>query len=188
MKYFSMFSGIGGFELAIHQSFPNAQCVGFSEIDKYAIQIYKKHFPEHKNYGNATGIVPEEIPDFDLLTFGWPCQDNSIAGKRKGQAVDTRSGLLHQAVRILRAKKPKYFIAENVPGLFSVTEGRDFYETIRLFTDSGYDVQWQVLDTRWVLPQNRQRIYFVGHLREKPRPQIFPIGENDKISVEGGGG
>jgi DNA (cytosine-5)-methyltransferase 1 len=248
MKYFSMFSGIGGFELAIEQAYGvhsekdseriwqknketirskksecnyegnsgldssetgscqhhirssdrQPYCVGFSEIDKYAIQIYKNHFPErtikigdeeitlHKNYGDASGVVPEEIPDFDLLTFGWPCQDNSIAGKRKGQSCDTRSGLLYQAVRILRAKKPKYFIAENVPGLFSVSEGRDFYETIRMFTDSGYDVQWQVLNTRWFLPQNRERIFFVGHLMSERRPEVFPVGEGDIVVNEEG--
>jgi DNA (cytosine-5)-methyltransferase 1 len=209
MRYFEMFAGIGGFRLGIDRacserenselrvqdnehsrcnksSQPNQSkigrdntCIGYSEINKYAIQIYENHFKGTKNYGDATRIIPEEIPDFGLLAFGWPCTDNSIAGKRKGQTVNTRSGLLSQAVRVLRTKKPNYFIAENVPGLFSVAGGRDFYKTIKMFTDSGYDCQWQVLNTRWFLPQNRKRIFFVGHLRGTCRPKVFPIGEDD---------
>jgi DNA (cytosine-5)-methyltransferase 1 len=79
---------------------------------------------------------------------------------------------------------PRYFLAENVPGLFSVSDGEDFYEAIRLFTDSGYDVQWQVLNTRWFLPQNKERIIFVGHLRGTGRPQVFPIGETGRTYPE----
>lgn len=127
--------------------------------------------------GDLQAIDPADIPTPDILTFGWPCQDNSYSGKRAGQREGTRSGLLFEAVRILRSKKPKYFIAENVPGLFSVNDGYDFYEALRLFADAGYDVQWQVLDTRWFLPQNRKRIIFVGHLIGQRRPKIFPIGE-----------
>lgn len=175
-----MFSGIGGFELAIKNQMPEWECVGFSEIDKSAVQVYREHFLSHKNYGDARAIDLSQLPSFDLLTFGWPCQDNSLAGKRKGQRSGTRSGLLHEALRILNGKKPRYFIAENVPGLFSVNEGLDFYETIGLFADAGYDVQWQVLNTAWFLPQTRERIYFVGHLGGTSRPEIFPIGEGDE--------
>jgi len=127
--------------------------------------------------GDLQAIDPADVPTADIVTFGWPCQDNSVSGKRAGQKEGTRSGLLFEAVRILRAKKPKYFIAENVPGLFSVNDGRDFYEALRLFADAGYDCQWQVCDCRWFLPQNRKRIIFVGHLIGNRRPQIFPIGE-----------
>jgi DNA (cytosine-5)-methyltransferase 1 len=127
--------------------------------------------------GDLQAIDPASIPDADVITFGWPCQDNSVSGKRAGQKEGTRSGLLFEAVRILRAKKPKYFLAENVPGLFSVNDGRDFYTAIRMFTDAGYDVQWQILDTRQFLPQNRKRIIFVGHLIGNRRPEVFPIGE-----------
>lgn len=210
MRYFSLFSGIGGFELGIQKAIetinlrsiqqenserPKTQhslankldgweCVGYSEINKYAIQIYKKHFPRCKNYGNAKRIVPEELPNFDLFTFGWPCQDNSIAGKRKGQGADTRSGLLFEAIRILWAKKPKYFIAENVEGLFSVNEGYDFYTTIEMFADIGYDCQWQLLNTSWFLPQNRKRIFFIGHIRGQYRPKIFPIQTTNRTYSE----
>lgn len=156
------------------------QCVWPNELDKYACAIYRYHYSEICEADIKT-VDASTIPDFDLLTFGWPCQDNSIAGQRAGQGAGTRSGLLIEAIRVLRIKKPKYFIAENVPGLFSVNAGLDFYETIKMFTETGYDVQWQVLNTRWFLPQNRERIYFVGHLRGIPRPQIFPIGETNGL-------
>ena len=79
MKYLSLFSGIGGFELGINDVFPNAQCVGYSEIDKYAIKVYQSHFPEHKNYGDIKDIDINSLPDFDMLVGGFPCHDLSIA-------------------------------------------------------------------------------------------------------------
>ena len=172
-------NGRGGRECPLHRVWAN-------EIDKYACQVYRYRFRQSIFALNSKlcqqdirTVDVNSIPDCEIVTFGWPCQDNSIAGKRKGQSGDTRSGLLFEAMRIIGAKKPDYFIAENVSGLFSVNEGRDFYETLRVFADAGYDCQWQVLNTRWFLPQNRERIYFVGHLRGQPRPEVFPVGESD---------
>ena len=211
MRVFSLFAGIGGFELGIQRAYASQTArlqqndknslpgrtdtrkplmgtqpffVGYSEINKPAISCYKRHFKKTKNFGNVSRISTRTLPDFDLLTFGWPCQDNSIAGKRKGQKRGTRSGLLFEAVRILRSKKPKYFIAENVPGLFSIDRNRGFYETLRLFSDIGYEYQWQVLNTIWFLPQNRERIYIVGHLRGNRRPEIFPIPSSGETSFK----
>ena len=177
MKHFDLFSGIGGFSLALREVYPDAETIGYSEIDKYAIQIYEKHFPGIKNYGDIRLIQERELPDFDLVTFGFPCQDLSIAGKRKG-LVGERSSLFHEAIRIINFKRPKYFIFENVAGLFSSHEGKDFVEILQTITDIGYNGQWQLINTKWFLPQNRERIFFVGHLREESRPEIFPIGEN----------
>jgi DNA (cytosine-5)-methyltransferase 1 len=179
LSFIDLFAGMGGFrrgmELAGHR------CVGSCEIDKYARKAYAAYFNTEGEWfcDDVCAVDPGTMPDFDCLTFGWPCQDNSIAGKRAGQKCGTRSGLLFEATGILRAKKPRYFIAENVPGLFSVNGGCDFYATIREFADSGYDVQWQVFNTIWFLPQNRERIIFVGHLRGTPRPEVFPFGEDD---------
>ena len=176
MKYFSTFSGIGGFELGIGDKH---ECVGFSEIDKYATAIYQKHFPEHKNYGNITTINAEELPDFDLLVGGFPCQAFSIAGKRKG-FDDTRGTLFFDLARILRAKQPRLFLFENVKGLLSHDNGKTFATIIATLDELGYDCQWQVLNSKSWVPQNRERIYIAGHLRGTPRPEVFPFGETDK--------
>lgn len=103
MKYFSMFAGVGGFELGIQQAHPDWKCAGYPEIDKYAIQVYNNHF-NHVNYGDATKINTAELPDFDLLVGGFPCQAFSIAGERRG-FNDTRGTLFFEIARILRDKK-----------------------------------------------------------------------------------
>lgn len=122
IKYFSMFSGIGGFEYAIGDM---GECVGFSEIDKNAIDIYLKHFPNHKNYGDATKIIPNELPDFDLLVGGFPCQAFSIAGKRQG-FNEARGTLFFDIARILESKRPRYLVLENVKGLLTHESGKTF--------------------------------------------------------------
>lgn len=180
MRYFSTFSGIGGFELGIGNEH---ECVGFSEIDKYAVQIYKKHFPNHKNYGDITKINPSELPDFDLLVGGFPCQAFSIAGKRGG-FDDTRGTLFFEIARIVREKQPRLLLLENVKGLLSHDKGRTFATIISTLDEMGYDAEWQVLNSKnHGVPQNRERVFIIGHLRGTPRPKIFPFGCYDKIST-----
>lgn len=195
-----MFTGIGGFELGIKQAYElqemevkptnssnvegrasqhseRSLCVGFSEIDKYAISVYKYHFPNIKNYGDATKIVPSTLPDFDLLTGGFPCQAFSIAGKRKG-FDDTRGTLFFDIARIVKEKRPKYLLLENVKGLLSHDEGRTFKTILSTLDELRYDLQWQVLNAKnHGVPQNRERVFIVGHLRGEPRPKVFPLGE-----------
>ncbi len=231
MKYFSLFSGIGGFELGIVNAYVDTTdrktnrrgkaitkardsqrhkksesagpergwssqydhrsrsgqkpitCVGYSEIDKYAIEIYKKHFPEQKNYGDIRKINPKKLPDFDLLVGGFPCQAFSIAGKRKG-FKDTRGTLFFEIARILKSKKPKRFLLENVKGLLSHDNGDTFKTIISTLTKLGYDVQWQVLNSKnFGVPQNRERVFIVGHLRGTSRPKIFPFTENNSEDI-----
>lgn len=181
MNYFSMFSGIGGFELGIGDK---AECIEYSEIDKYAIQIYEKHF-KHKNYGNATTINPTDIPKTDLICGGFPCQAFSIAGKRGG-FDDTRGTLFFEIARIARVKRPRLLFLENVKGLLSHDRGRTFDTIIRTIDELGYDIQWQVLNSKnFGVPQNRERVFIIGHLRGTSRPQVFPFGEsNDKDIVQ----
>ena len=178
MKYFSLFTGIGGFEVGIQNTCGDnkySECVGYSEIDKYAIQIYQSHFPTHKNYGDITKINEKELPDFDLLVGGFPCQSFSIAGKRGG-FNDTRGTLFFEIARILQAKKPRLCLLENVKGLLSHDNGSTFKTIITTLDELGYDVQWQVLNSKnHGVPQNRERVYIVGHLRGTPRPEVFPI-------------
>lgn len=173
MKYLSLFTGIGGFELGIG---PKHKCVGYSEIDKYATQIYKHHYPTHTNYGDITKIKEKSLPDFDLLVGGFPCQSFSIAGKRKG-FDDTRGTLFFDIARIVRQKRPRLLLLENVKGLLSHEGGRTFGVIIGTLDELGYDCQWQVLNSKdHGVPQNRERIFIVGHLRGTSRPKVFPFG------------
>lgn len=179
MKYFSTFSGIGGFELGIGEK---AKCIGYSEIDKYAIQIYQKHF-NHKNYGNITTINADSLPDFDFLCGGFPCQAFSIAGKRGG-FDDTRGTLFFELARIARAKRPRLLFFENVKGLLSHDGGRTFDIIIRTIDELGYDCQWQVLNSKnFGVPQNRERVFIIGHLRGIPRPKVFPIRKDSQADI-----
>ena len=179
MKYFSLFSGAGGFEQGIHKAIPTAECVGYSEIDKYAIKTYEKHYPKHKNYGNCECINWSEVPNFDLLVGGSPCQDLSIAGKQAGIG-GYRSGLFREYIKGLKEKKPRYFLWENVKGALSSNKGWDFTIIISEMAEAGYDVQWQVLNAKdFGVPQNRERVFVVGHLRGKTRPKVFPFGESN---------
>ena len=179
-----MFSGIGGFELGIGDK---AECVGYSEIDKYAIKIYEKHFPNHTNFGDCTTIKPEELPDFDLIVGGFPCQAFSIAGKRRG-FNDTRGTLFFDIARILKEKQPRLLLLENVKGLLSHDNGRTFKTIVSTLTELGYDVQWQVLNSKnFGVPQNRERVFIIGHLRGTSRPKVFPIfGTNSKDIIVNG--
>ena len=190
MKYLSLFSGIGGFELGIRRAYEaaaekarNSQgpqpepaaCIGYSEIDRHAIKIYQQHYPEHSNYGDITQIDPKSLPDFDLLVGGFPCQPFSISGKRKGFA-DTRGTLFFDIARILREKKPRLFILENVKGLLSHDNGNTFKTIISTLAKLGYDIQWQVLNSKnFGVPQNRERVFIVGHLGGTSRPEVFPL-------------
>lgn len=180
IKYLDLFSGIGGFSKAIQDIDPTAECIGFSEIDKYAIQIYNKQFPSHKNYGDITKINASELPNFDLICGGFPCQSFSIAGKRKG-FEDTRGTLFFDITRLIKEKRPRYILLENVKGLLSHDKGRTFATILSALTELGYDLQWQVLNSKnFGVPQNRERVFIVGHIRGMPRPEVFPFRENDE--------
>jgi DNA (cytosine-5)-methyltransferase 1 len=231
INYFSMFSGIGGFELGIEQSMASINrtadggsetssareqsqwerlvpeagqasraptgrrghctanvaytrtpaCVGYSEIDKHALQIYRRHFPAHINFGDIIAIDEGALPDFDLLVGGFPCQAFSIAGLRRG-FDDRRGTLFFDIARILRAKKPERFLLENVRGLLSHDDGRTFKTIIAALAELGYGVEWQVLNSKdFGVPQNRERVFIVGHLGGECRRQIFPLGADDEV-------
>ena len=180
MNHLDLFSGIGGFSLAIKQAGIKHGWHGYSDIDKYANKIFGRHFNEAQKLGRIESIQPRSLPRLDLVTFGFPCQDLSIAGKRGGIRA-SRSGLFFEAMRIIRAKRPRYIIFENVKGLFSSNEGQDFIVCLQEIANAGYDGEWQLLNTRWFLPQNRERVFFVGHLRGERRPKVFPIkGKSEK--------
>lgn len=181
MNYFSMFSGIGGFELGIKQSGIKNRCVGFSEINKYAIQIYTNQFKEHKNYEDCARINWKEIEEFDCLVAGFPCQAFSIAGLRKG-FKDPRGTMFFEIARCLGEKQPRICVLENVKGLLSHDGGNTFFTILATLDELGYDCEWQVLNSKnFGLPQNRERVFVIGHLRGREGGRkIFPIGGQNK--------
>jgi DNA (cytosine-5)-methyltransferase 1 len=232
IKYFSMFTGVGGFELGFKRANDNKETgrcgqeksiskqgsrnissksnkrqyssndreqigrciyenggwvikfednpkfkpIGFSEIDKYASELLKQKFPTIKNWGDATKINPSELPDFDMLCGGFPCQAFSIAGKRKGFS-DTRGTLFFDIARILEVKRPKIVLLENVKGLLNHEKGETFSVILQTLDELGYDVQWMVLNSKFFgVPQNRERVFIIGSLRGECRPEILPFG------------
>lgn len=199
MKFIDLFAGIGGFRYGLqkvetesesgsyHESGASQHgqrafhCVWSNEWDKYANQIYTKHFGECDSRDIRT-IDTSEIPDHDLLCAGFPCQSFSIAGKRLG-FEDTRGTMFFEIARIIRDKRPRYFLLENVKGLLSHDQGKTFQTILGVLSDLGYEYQWQVLNSKnFGVPQNRERIFIIGHLRETSRPEVFPIGESYSIS------
>ena len=183
MDYLSLFSGIGGFEKGIENSKYNEElkCIGFSEVDKYATSIYKRHFPKHRELGDVTKIRTEDLPEFEFLVGGFPCQAFSIAGKRRG-FDDTRGTLFFEIARVLKDKKPKYFLLENVKGLLSHDKGRTFQTILKVLSELGYDAQWEIFNSKdYGVPHNRERIYIKGYNREKCRGEIFSTSTQKAI-------
>lgn len=172
---------IGGIQLCSGLD-PTFHCVWANDNDKYACQIYRSHFGDRELYeGDIRTVDVAAIPEHDLLCAGFPCQSFSIAGKRKG-FEDTRGTLFFEICRVLRAKRPSYLFLENVKGLLSDDEGRTFQTILESLDELGYDCQWQVLNSKdFGVPQNRERVFIIGHLRGKPRPKVFPIGEGKQV-------
>ena len=183
MKLLDLFSGIGGFHLGLEQAGFKFDWVGFSEIDKFAINQYKRRFPDATELGSVTDVQCKDLPkNIDILCGGFPCQSFSIAGFRKG-FDDTRGTLFFEIARILRHYKESgnpipYFILENVKGLLNHDDGRTFATIYGVLTDLDYTIECELLNTRnFSCPQNRERIYIVGHFRGESKRKVFPIGE-----------
>jgi DNA (cytosine-5)-methyltransferase 1 len=142
------------------------------------------HEPSKLYEGDIRTVDPASIPEHDLIVAGFPCQSFSIAGKRGG-FEDTRGTLFFEICRIARAKRTPYLLLENVKGLLSHDEGNTFRAILQTLDEMGYDCQWQVLNSKnFGVPQNRERVFIIGHLRGQPRPQVFPLGETDQVYTE----
>lgn len=179
MKLIDLFSGIGGFSLGFQRAGYQFTEHYFSEINKKAIANYKHNFPNAKYIGDITSIHGGDFTGIDIITFGSPCQDFSMAGKRAG-LKGNKSSLIEYAIALIAHVRPSVFIWENVKGAFSSNAGADFWAIIQAFANiGGYTIEWQLLNTSWVLPQNRERIYLVGHLAGRSEPGVFPIREDD---------
>ena len=183
-----LFSGIGGFHLGFEKAGYKVNSY-FSEINKHAVAVYKHQFKDSTYVGSVNDVRGGELPRIDLITFGSPCQDFSLAGKRKGMEGE-RSSLILEAIRLIHECRPRVFIWENVKGTFSSNDGADFAAILQEFANiGGYRLEWQLLNTSWFLPQNRERIYLVGHLAEARGDWggVFPIttGTGKDISIQG---
>lgn len=178
MKAVELFAGIGGFRLGLERA--GHEVVWSNEWDRYAADVYDKNFERIEGFHyvpidrtDITAVDAGDIPDHDILCGGFPCQAFSVAGLRRGFS-ETRGTLFFEIARILEAKKPSYLLLENVKGLLSHDDGRTFQTIIGVLTGLGYRVQWCVLNSKdFGVPQNRERVFIVGHLRGLSRPQVF---------------
>lgn len=188
LKYLSTFSGIGGFELGIERAAKASdieiECIGHSEIDKFAESVYQKHFNGNRNYGDITKINPNELPDFDILVGGFPCQSYSTAGKRKG-LQDERGQLFFEISRIIKAKHPRVIVLENVPALLSNNRGRSFSRILCELAEMGMYVEWFVCNSSaHGVPQKRKRVIIVGILGRVPTAPLFPLHSTHKTCLD----
>lgn len=179
IRFIDLFAGIGGIRKGLEQAIiANGEaplCVFTSEIKPYAISILKQNHPNEEIYGDITKVDEKTIPDFDILCAGFPCQAFSAAGKREGFA-DTRGTLFFDVERILKEKKPKGFILENVEGLVNHDKGNTLQTILRHLEALGYKVSYKVLNSKYFgVPQERKRIYIVGTFTEAPNLEGFPI-------------
>jgi len=184
VKFLDLFAGIGGFRLGMESA--GHECIGFCEIDKYARASYKAiHNTEGEiELHDITRVTDESIRGIgsvDVICGGFPCQAFSIAGHRRG-FEDTRGTLFFEICRFASVLRPKYLFLENVRGLLNHDGGATFETIIRTLDELGYDVEWQVLNSKnFGVPQNRERVFIIGHLRGERTRNVFPIsGESEQ--------
>ncbi|HEM3629294.1 TPA: DNA cytosine methyltransferase [Streptococcus suis] len=182
MKFLDLFAGIGGFRLGMERA--GHECVGFCEIDPFARKSYKAiHDTEGEielhDITTVTGDTIRGIGRVDVICGGFPCQAFSIAGKRRG-FEDTRGTLFFEIARFASILRPKYLFLENVTGLLSHDNGNTFETILGALDELGYDAEWQVFNSKnFGVPQNRERVFIIGHLRGAGGRAIFPFGGNE---------
>lgn len=187
MKFLDLFAGIGGFRMGLESL--GHECVGFCEIDKFARKSYKAIYDTkgEVELHDITQVTNEEWRKFrgtvDIICGGFPCQAFSIAGKRKGFLDETRGTLFFEIARAAKEIKPPLLFLENVKGLLSHDKGRTFRTILSTLAELGYDAEWQVLNSKnFGVPQNRERVFIIGHLRGRSERTIFPIrGESPTV-------
>ena len=184
MKFYDLFCGIGGFRVGMEKN--GHECVGSCEIDEYARQIYARNFGHEPEQRDVREINPKELPDFQCLCAGFPCQSFSLAGNRRG-FEDTRGTLFFEIIRIAREKQPPILFLENVKGLLSDDQGKTYGVIQEALDEVGYDCEWFVVNSKYFVPQNRERVFIIGHLRGQGRREVFPLGEDSKVNAESHG-
>lgn len=184
MNFVDFFAGIGGIRLGLEQA--GHKCVGFCEFDKYARTAYKAMYDTEGEWEShdVRTVRPYDVPNADLWSFGFPCQDISVAGKQKGLQAGERSGLFYEVMRLLAGRKkedrPKWFLIENVKNLLSIGNGFDFARLLLEVGGYGYSLQWQVLNSKdYGVPQNRERVFIVCYLGNISGREVFPLQRTD---------
>ena len=178
MKFIDLFAGIGGFRLGMEAA--GHECIGFCEIDKFARKSYKSIYDtegefEFHDITRVTNDTIRGIGSVDVICGGFPCQAFSIAGKRRG-FEDTRGTLFFEIARFASILKPRYLFLENVKGLLNHNNGDTFETILTVLWELGYDVEWQVLNSKdFGVPQNRERVFIIGHLRGRSGRTVFPL-------------
>lgn len=175
-----MFAGIGGFRTGLTNVGDFFVPIGFCEIDKYAQRAYRALYRTGGEYfcDDATRINTDELPDIDLICAGFPCQPFSVSGRRLGFA-DTRGTLFHEITRVAEAKRPKFLLLENVPGLLNHSGGETFRTILHEIHELGYSIEWRVLNSaNFGVPQQRRRVYAFGYLDSRLSGKVFPLEES----------
>lgn len=183
MKFLDLFAGVGGIRLGMEQA--GHKCVGWVEWDKFARKSYIAiHKPDSEfTEKDINNVNSHELPKADCWCFGFPCQDISVAGKQGGFTNGKRSSLFFKVTGLIRElkeeDKPSYLFIENVKNLLSINKGWDFAKLLIEMDEIGYDVEWDVLDSAEVVPQHRERIFIIGHLRGQRTRKVFPVIRKD---------
>lgn len=179
LTFLDFFAGVGGFRRGLELA--GFKCIGYCEKDKFARKSYEAMYDTKGEWfhDDITSIDPTQLPKADLWCAGSPCQNVSIAGKRAG-LYGERSGLFFTFVDIIQSQeeedKPEWILLENVKGLLSSGGGRDYLDYLSILDEAGYDLEWQVFNSKdYGVPQNRERIYTLGHLRSRGRRKVLPI-------------
>lgn len=181
IRYFEAFAGIGAFRSAF-EKVGGFECVGWCEIDKFAQKAYRALYDTGGEafYEDITKIDYGSMPDFDLLVGGPCCQSFSVAGRRRA-FEDDRGNLFFDYIRILEVRRPKYFIAENVPNLLGISQGECFRIILEKISELGYSMCWRVLNSAgFGIPQSRRRLFLVGYLGDRCPAEILSFGRGNE--------
>ena len=184
MKFIELFAGVGAFRLGLERT--GHECVWANEWLERPRSIYARNFGHQPDGRDIRNVSAGDIPDADLLVGGFPCATFSVAGKRTGFSLDdTRGTLAFEMFRLAHEKSIPYLLFENVKGLLNHDGGRTFEIILEVLDGMGYDCQWELLDSQnFGVPQHRERIFLIGHLRGNPRPKVFPIGRASRSNDE----
>lgn len=188
LTFIDFFSGIGGF----HSGFEKAgmECIGWCEFDKFARRSYEALYDTKEIWTacDIRSVNGKDLPKAYLWAFGFPCQDISIAGNKKGIIKGTRSGLFYEIMRLLdecEENKPRWLVCENVKNLLSIDNGWGMFNVLAEMDKRGYDAEWKVYNSKnYGVPQNRERVYIVGHIRNGSTTELLPVARENSATIK----